>query len=279
MKKIILLFAFLFIGASVSTANNVQLSNVSILNTGSGQIKVEFDLSWDNSWRVNVGPANYDGIWVFFKYKLNNGKWTHLNLTGNNNSAPSGFSIFQNSGANKVGAMIYRSASNLGSGTVSATNIQLGVISSLPYDIDIRAFAIEMVYVPEPPAGRPVWGDGDGTTESAFALHYTDNKSTNFSNLPMKCDASGNVFDDIELKTNGIYVFSNDTIQLTNSSGSIFHFPTAKALWCMKYEISQAQYRDFLNSLDSLQQANRMGLHQTVLWVQRSLDLLQSEIS
>ncbi|HTO16265.1 MAG TPA: hypothetical protein VLZ83_10855 [Edaphocola sp.] len=256
MKKTILFFAFLFIGVSTSIANNVQLSNVSISNAGSGQITVEFDLSWDNSWRVNVGPANYDGVWVFFKYKLNNGKWTHLNLTGNNNSTPSGFSIFQNSGVNKVGAMIYRDASNLGSGNVSATNISLGVINNLPYDIDIRAFAIEMVYVPEPPIGRPVFGDGDGTTESTNALHYSNNYSTSNSNLPIYCDA--NSFDDSKLTNDGIYVDKNDTIQTLNPISALTAFPTMKALWCMKYEVSQAQYRDFLNTLDSLQQSKRM---------------------
>lgn len=65
MKRILLLLSFLaFFGNTVS-ANNVQITNVSIINNGPGNISVKFDLSWDNSWRVNVGPANYDGVWVF----------------------------------------------------------------------------------------------------------------------------------------------------------------------------------------------------------------------
>jgi hypothetical protein len=71
----------------------------------------------------------------------------------------------------------------------------------------------------------------------------------------MTCDANG--FDDGELETDGIYVYSNDTIQTTNPIGPLEPFPTMKALWCMKYEINQAGYRDFLNTLEVVQQTTR----------------------
>jgi hypothetical protein len=61
----------------------------------------------------------------------------------------------------------------MGIGSVSVTGIQLGVISTLPYNIDVRGFAIEMVFIPAPTGARPVFGDGNGTTESVNALHYT----------------------------------------------------------------------------------------------------------
>lgn len=256
MKTCVLFLALFFIGTSVTMANNVQITNVSIINNGPGAISVKFDLSWSNSWRTNVGPANYDGVWVFFKYKNTGGKWMHANLTGNNNILPNGFSVFQNNGINKTGAMIYRDSANLGAGNVSATNIQLGVSNTLPYDIDIRAFALEMVYVPAPPTGRSIFGDGDGVNESLYALHYSDNTATTNSTLPMYCDA-GSGLDDAELTSDGIYVYSNDTIQKTNPLGGLDPFPSMKALWCMKYEISQAGYRDFLNTLDSQQQVTR----------------------
>jgi formylglycine-generating enzyme required for sulfatase activity len=178
-----------------------------------------------------------------------------MNLTGTNNVLPSGFDVFQNSGTNKIGAMIFRDNTNLGTGTVSAPSIYLGASSNLPYDIDLKGFAIEMVYIPAPTTARPVFGDGDGTTESVNALHYTDNLATNNSVLPMLCDANG--FDDAELETDGIYVYSNDTIQTTNPIGALEAFPTMKSLWCMKYEIGQAAYRDFLNTLTYDQQVTR----------------------
>ena len=254
MKSFILFLSLFIVGTSVSRANNVEMNNVSIINNGPGKITVKFDLSWENSWRINIGPANHDGVWVFFKYRTSDGKWAHINLTGANNSIPSNFSIFQNSGTNKVGAMIHRSASNMGTGNVSIANIQLGVNNTLPYDIDVRGFALEMVYAPAPPY-RPFFGDGDGTNESTNALHYVDNTATTNGVFPMKCDP--NSMDDGKLENDGIYVFSNDTIQFTNPIGSLVPFPTMKAVWCMKYELSQAGYRDFLNTLDATQQATR----------------------
>ena len=258
MKKVIYLLVTLLFSTGICIANNVQITNMSIINGGPGAIQVKFDLTWDNSWRTNVGPANYDGVWVFFKYKNITGDWVHMNLTGNNNVAPFGFEIYQNAGSNKVGAMIYREDANLGTGSASVLGVKLGVISTLPYDIDVKGFAIEMVYIPPPVGARPVFGDGNGVAESVNALHYTDNLATNNSVLPMKCDANG--FDDLELETDGIYVYSNDTIQTTNPIGTLDPFPTMKALWSMKYEISQAGYRDFLNTLDSQQQVTRTSV-------------------
>lgn len=260
MKK--LLTFFLLVGCLTSKANNVVISNVSIVNNGPGNIQVKFDLSWDNSWRTNVGPANYDGVWVFFKYKTAIGDWTHMFLTANNNVIPAGFDVFQNpTNVNKVGAMIFRDDTNMGTGSVSVTNISLGVINTLPYDIDVKGFAVEMVYVPAPTNGRPVFGDGDGVNESVNALHYTNNLATNNSVLPMSCDANG--FDDSKLETDGIYVYSNDTIQTTNPIGPLEPFPTFKTLWCMKYEITQAAYRDFLNTLTYDQQVTRTSVAPT----------------
>ena len=67
MKKK-LLAAFLFIWTAAA-ANNVQLTNISVSNniTNTGKV-IQFDLSWENSWRTG-STNNYDGVWVFFKLK------------------------------------------------------------------------------------------------------------------------------------------------------------------------------------------------------------------
>ncbi len=252
MKK--LLFIFFLTMALQSQANNIVISNVTIVNNGPGNIQVQFDLSWDNSWRVNVGPNNYDGAWVFFKYKTASGNWTHMTMTGNNNVIPAGFDVYQTNDFQKAGAMFYRESTNMGTGNVSLTGVRLGVINTLPYDISVRGFAIEMVFVPAPTT-RPFFGDGNGVEESLNAFHYTDNTASTSSVVPMKVDVNG--FDDVEMDTDGIYIYSNDTIQTTVPLGTLDPFPTMKALWCMKYEITQAAYRDFLNTLTYTQQDTR----------------------
>jgi hypothetical protein len=253
MRKIISIIVFLFAITSAN-ANNVVISNVSVVNNGPGNIQIKFDLSWDNSWRVNVGPNNYDGVWVFFKYKNASGNWIHMTMTGNNNVIPVGVDVYQTNDFLKAGAMVYRESTNMGTGSMSLSNIKLGVTSTLPYDIDVKGFATEMVFVPAPTT-RPFFGDGNGASESLNAFHYTDNTATTGSVVPMKVDANG--YDDNDMEVGGLYIYSNDTIQTASPLGTLDPFPTMKALWCMKYEISQAAYRDFLNTLSYDQQDNR----------------------
>src|SRR5688500_16067245 len=111
MKKIISLLITGLV-ALCTMGNNVRISNLSLVNNGPNNIYVQFDLAWDNSWRVVSGQANYDGVWVFFKYKASGGNWTHLLL--NTNTAPdlipAGFDYFRP--AVPIGAVIHRGASN-----------------------------------------------------------------------------------------------------------------------------------------------------------------------
>jgi formylglycine-generating enzyme required for sulfatase activity len=59
-------------------ANNIQVSNVSTTgqnttagtNNSANYTLVEFDLSWDNSWRTSSGPSNWDAAWVFVKFRV-----------------------------------------------------------------------------------------------------------------------------------------------------------------------------------------------------------------
>lgn len=254
MKRVYSFVLLLICSIGTAYANNVAISNVSIINNGPGNIQVQFDVSWDNSWRTNVGPNNYDGAWVFFKYKKAGGTWTHITMTGNNNVIPVGFDAYQTNDFLKTGAMLYRESTNMGAGPVTVTGVRLGVISTLPYDIDVKGFAVEMVFVPAPTT-RPFFGDGNGITESVNAFHYVDNTATTGSVVPMKVDA--NSFDDNVLDGGGLYVYSNDTIQTASPLGTLDPFPTMKAFWCMKYELSQAAYRDFLNTLSYDQQVSR----------------------
>jgi hypothetical protein len=257
MKKIILLFITgLF--AICTMANNVRITNLSLVNNGPNNIYVQFDLAWDNSWRILSGQANYDGVWVFFKYRFSGGAWTHLLLNTNTSAdlLPAGFDYFRPAVA--IGAAIHRSASNTGTGNVTATGVRLSVINSVPYDIELKAYGIEMVYIPAPPADFRV-GDGDGTNESTNAFHPggTDNQDTR-NNFISNVDVNG--FDDAEIETGNDFVFNGggaDGINGLTINNNFF--PTSSAIWCMKYEITQGAYRDFLNSLTLAQQTTRTG--------------------
>lgn len=44
-------------------------------NTTDDYTLMQFDLSWENSWRTSPAPNNWDTAWVFVKYRLDNGEW------------------------------------------------------------------------------------------------------------------------------------------------------------------------------------------------------------
>jgi formylglycine-generating enzyme required for sulfatase activity len=208
---------------------------------------VQFTLSWENSWRDIV---NWDAVWVFIKYKRNDGVWRHATLSVSGHVVPGSAAVYVPSDGK--GAFIYRSAN--GSGTNSFSGVQL----KWEYGADavgdnelvtVKVFGIEMVYVPE----CAFWvGDGANPLYSHFRQGGT--------NLPYKIVSENEI-------TLGGTSASNLTVG-ANSSGDDFNATTLKTLpaaypkgyrafYCMKYEASQGQYADFLNTLSSAQAAAR----------------------
>jgi hypothetical protein len=275
MKQLLMTLFCLTVISSLY-ANNIQISNDTIIHRQNGII-IRFDVKWDNSWRVISGQSNYDGVWVFFKYrKEGTTKWEHLYLSGENNLAPTGASIFQNpsqiiysnmSLRGIPGTIIYRA--NEGMGNVNFSNIELGVRSDLPYNIEIRAFAVEMVYIPSALNKRLILGDADGITESAYAFHRQDNYADKTGILfedsyyNISADAGNNIDDDYLTQANGKLLTINGTGWKTNDGDVNGSWPTAQPLWCMKYEITHGAYRDFLNTLTVAQQTTRTALSPT----------------
>ena len=239
MKKFIFFFGCLWT-TLVATANNVVISNISLVDS-SGNWRVQFDLSWDNGWRVTTGQNNYDGVWVFFKYRLSGGAWQHLYLNGTGNTVAANYTAYQNSAPNKTGAIIHRTNDFMGTSTL--TDIELGIFAPF-FGIEIRGFAIEMVYIPQ--CDNCFLGDGDGVSESDFAFHVSHNSS---GTLGSTFFVDANAYDDTTMEA-GI------AINAAGIEGNA-SFPTGQAFWCMKYEMSQAAYRDFLNTLTPTQQTTR----------------------
>ena len=69
-QKIVLFVCVVVISslAHLAWANDIRVENI---RTGFSETfcDVEFDLSWNNSWRTSSGPANWDAAWVFLKYR------------------------------------------------------------------------------------------------------------------------------------------------------------------------------------------------------------------
>lgn len=250
IKKLVFLVLFVLTATS-AFANNIYVSNVVLTgkNTTADYAMIRVDLSWENSWRNSTGaPQNWDAAWVLIKYKVGTGNWQHatLNTTISNHVAPTGSTI--TTPGDGAGAFIYRSTD--GTGTFSLSDVRLrweyGVNGVGDNDqVQLKVFAVEMVYVPQ---GSFYVGSGGASTNEFYAYPNTASAyQINSENAITVGTATGNLFYPADNTTSG------------DRSGPIpAAYPKGyNAFYCMKYEVTQGQYRDFLNTLTYTQQTAR----------------------
>jgi formylglycine-generating enzyme required for sulfatase activity len=260
MKKIKLLLFFVALTCTAK-ANGLVISNVSLTgrNIVSDFTLLEFDISWNNSWRVSSGPSNWDAAWVFVKYrKSGQNTWNHASLnwvdgtgTGDGHTEPANSNIASandNGSGNSYGVFIHRNA-DMAQGTVSYTDVRLrweyGDDGLLDGDlVEVCVFAVEMVYVPQ---ASFQLGSG-GTEVDHFYLYPTDTDTYTVSNenaITVGTDA-GNLY------------YTNTQVGGDQTGPIPASFPKGyNAFYCMKYEITQEQYAQFLNKLTYTQQTTR----------------------
>jgi len=269
IKKLLFVSLMVVLRLPAVHANNIQVTNVTLTgqNAAQGYWLVQFDLSWENSWRTdNLFPddghnvGNWDAAWVFVKYRVGEGEWQHAKLHSGGHSTGSGTpatlrigvpnerEAFHSTNNPGVGAFIYRSQN--GSGTFSTTANQLrwnygvdGVPNSA--ELDIKVFAIEMVYV----APGAFWLGSGGDELGHFR--------TGGGSGAFQATESWNGC--IENTSGCLWGASTSGTSTIGETGSLHeHYPTGlEGFYSMKYSISQQQYVDFLNKLTPSQASTR----------------------
>ncbi|OFX76503.1 MAG: hypothetical protein A2X12_02980 [Bacteroidetes bacterium GWE2_29_8] len=245
MKKFLISTIILIFGYSFSFGNGLTLSNISV-NQGAGLISC--NVQWNNSWRVSGEPKNYDAVWVFVKFRdcaeQTGVQFSHglisTTITDHTLGTLEAVKADGTAGVdvapNNTGIMLRRNAVGIYPAAV-ATNIILKV-TNLPAvgNLDIRVFGIEMVYIP---SGDYYLGDGTvGDNDAQF-------KTSNVNSSPILITGEGAVqVYTGTVVTNSSYFFNNTNIPAEFPKGhNAFHI--------MKYEITQQQYADFLNTTSS----------------------------
>lgn len=224
------MLAVMLMMAMAVNANNIQVSGISF-NTSNSTLT--FTISWENSWRVSTAPNNWDAAWVFIKRRnCADQFWKHQFLSASGHTAASPLQV--QTVPDSMGVFLRRSAN--GSGNIAATTVtlKLGAIPAPLAEWDFKVYAIEMVYVPEGAfylgsGGNSYYEfcEGGGTTP----FKVTSENALSFANT------AGNLY-----SLGGIYNPSGNAISAAFPKGY-------RAFYAMKYEISQGQYTDFLNSL------------------------------
>lgn len=253
-----LFYVFLFLTAGVALqGNNIEVTNIVLTDQdeGAGTSVIQFDLSWENSWRISVGPANYDAAWVFAKFRVNGGPWRHTILSGAG-AAPAGGSVDV---VENIGAFVYRSGDGSGDASFSdvqfvwdygASNVDANAV------VDVQVFAIEMVYVPEAPFSLGTGFGGIGVDNEAGEFRTRGSVFPSFYQpYPVDSEAAitvGPGAGQLAYDENGGGPRPGDQLGPIPAA-----FPKGfAAFYCMKYEMSQSQYVAFFNTLTQNQRTN-----------------------
>jgi beta-lactamase class A/formylglycine-generating enzyme required for sulfatase activity len=215
-------------------ASDLQVRTGAVEAAGDGRVTVAVTVQWKNAWRT---ARNYDAVWLFLKTGT---PARHVRI------APSAHSV-----AGQPAAEIIVAEGGIGAFVVPAADHRGSVrwdvhllLDARDIETNVRAFAVEMVYIP---AGAFTLGDPDPA-----ALAYSS---------VFRSDAHG--------EPDGLFrVTSEDAVDVAPRAGALFYrtlhpqyegdrlgpipaaFPKGVAsFYVMKYEITQGQYADFLNTL------------------------------
>jgi formylglycine-generating enzyme required for sulfatase activity len=241
MKRV----AILALLGAVMQANNLQITNLSV--NWAAQT-VTFDISWENGWRLTTPPANWDAAWVFVKFRQCNAisdPWTHGQISTNlaDHTFPAqlepvlsdGSAVGIDPAPNNLGVML-RHTSTGTFATVGPYTVTLKV-TNLPTSgsYDIAVFGIEMVFIPEGAYTLGTLGGWYSFDQAAYA--FDQNGNNNDPHVPYNITSENAI-----------------SLKWAGSGATSINVPAAfpkgyKAFHVMKYEISQGQYADFLNTL------------------------------
>ncbi|MEL7249462.1 MAG: SUMF1/EgtB/PvdO family nonheme iron enzyme [Bacteroidota bacterium] len=252
--------------------------DVTLLNwtQTAGQVQLLARIRWDASWR---DAENYDAAWIFSKIQDTEGRWHHASVIAESyrlqesrteeNTQPA-FELPED----QTGVFIYRAEQSQGD-----NDWTVSMALEVPEAISVQALkclGLEMVLVPTAAfelgtlksisERREVLTPGAGGAPYNPFFTYAQAEKDKYGGVysvdsEQAIDigpAEGNLFW-IDAKIRGANTFSGRPEgRLENT------FPKGyQGFYQMKYELSQAQYCDFLNTLSPLQQQARSIVNET----------------
>lgn len=252
MKRIV--FLLLLLSVYGAYANNIRVTDATRLAAPNRDM-VAFTLSWDNSWRVGGAPGNHDAAWVFVKLRpCDGGPWQHglLSTTMGNHTiggdleavtpislanrfgVTSGGATESNHLGHNTGIMLRRSS--FGKGHIVSVRCTLKLVNTVAefdpaVEYSVRVFGIEMVRV----------------NEGAFVLGDVTSFSR-FNTTVVDATVESNVLSAATIGGNSIFT---DNIPASTTANLPAAYPKGfSTFYCMKYEISQGMFADFMNTVD-----------------------------
>ena len=251
-------------------ADPIRVKNLRELSSPVAEVRfLAFDLAWDHSWRAAWSePAerhggdktlkleSWDAAWVFVKFRRpGDDRWSHATLSTNtaDHIVPEGTVLdvgLSDDRKRGLGAFVHRAKAGRGPVnwkgiTVAWQNVKDGIEN--PSKVEWKVFAIQMVYVPE---GAFWLGDGFTAT---YPNEYGGQFEAGMSGKPLRIESENALLlggeDNKNLgshESHGMREpedFTSDAAQILPAE-----FPKGYgAFYCMRHEITEAQWVEYLN--------------------------------
>ena len=246
--------------ADRSAASHLSVSKISLHepNTLEKYRMITFDLDWENNYRTSSSADNWDAVWVFVKYMAGDGDWKHATLStvSAEHHSPPGSSI----SAPSDGKGVFVRQSDIEAEDFHAPGVSLRWNYGLDDVADdaalrVKVFGLEMVHIPE--GG---FFAGDGQSDASLTKGSNDFRPWHIT--------SEDAIVVTNTASNGYYYRSSKDVwnDVWNAhedvTGASFTIPADypkgyRAIYCMKYEMTERQYVDFLNTTTGAQASNR----------------------
>ena len=237
---------------------------------------LDFNVAWDKSWRSSEG---FDAAWIFIKRKSKKGDWHHVTMKASsskilNNRTSDMMDAEIRIAPDGTGLMVNRLSESQGDNSWSMR------VAIQNHDNDFidefRVLGLEMVYVSEGSYSlgtlksinerREVLTPGAGGAPYNPFFTFSSDEKYNYGGVYQVTSEN-----EISIgKNDGDLFWIDANIPGTNTFSGIPEgslrkdFPKGfKGFYQMKYELSQQEYCDFLNTLSADQQENR-DITQTV---------------
>ncbi|NBW70382.1 MAG: hypothetical protein EBR32_03075 [Bacteroidetes bacterium] len=241
-----------------SKANEITISNISLANHDevAATVEVVFDITWQNSWRndVSTGMPNWDAAWIFGRFSIRGDSvWQRMVIDDNGytigTGTPANLTLKPHPSISPQGIGLLLHRSEVGYGTFTQTGVRFVWDYSVDeppslsnFDLlDIKLFAVEMVYIP----GGPFYL-GSGIDDPAAESFYDSSSPTN-SPYRLETDAPFTIGPSAELSVVGI----NSPINI------VAGFPTGiQPFYIMKHELSQALMSGYFSTLNAGMNSN-----------------------
>ncbi|NNE66973.1 MAG: SUMF1/EgtB/PvdO family nonheme iron enzyme [Pyrinomonadaceae bacterium] len=245
MKRILLPIAILLFSVS-SFANGLKIENIRYLSKADtkGDVFVVFDLHWKNAWK---NARNNDAAWVFFKFPGRNGD-RHAKVAANGhsqidlfNEAASGIrfdvpdertGLYVSPFANFRGDVSWR----------VKVRLETEGLDDRLRSVPPKVFGVEMVYIPKGPFSL---GDKDPKATDYGAFYKSDSAGAPDGHIRIDSEAA------IAVGPNSGSLYYKKATYVGDQSGPVpATFPKGfESFYLMKYELTQGQYAEFLNSI------------------------------